>query len=164
MERSVGQTQHAGMYIEAVDGTLDLRRRQSRTRGSRLVRRAHWLEAQDREITLAYFDRGMNAAEIGTLLSMDPRCVRRRIKHIVARLEDPRCAYVIAHRGGWTTRRRSIAEGLFVRGESMREVSDRLGVSLHSVRRQRDAIEAMTQAQEDTQRPSRAWQRSERSL
>jgi hypothetical protein len=42
----------------------------------------------------------------------------------------------------------------------MREVSDLLGLSLYSVRKHRDAIEAMTLADQ----PDRAWQDSPSSI
>lgn len=148
-------------HIENVDESLDLRRKQNQQLCEKIVRRAHWLAARDRDIALAYFDRGMNAAEIGSMLRIDPRCVRRRIKHIVSRLRDPRCAYVISHRNSWSAQRRAVAEALFVEGHSMREVSDTLGISLHVVRKYRDAIEIMTQADRETARISRAWQNAE---
>ncbi len=158
----VSRTHDAGVWIDGLDQTLDLRRKQSRSLSTRVIRRAHWLDPYDREIALAYFDRGMKGADIGALLNIDPRHVRKRIKQIVLLLEDPRCAYVVAHRNAWSSRRRMIAEDLFVKGRSMREVSESRGISLHAVRKHRDAIDAMASASLEQGRPSRSWQHAER--
>lgn len=158
----MGRTLDAGTWIEGVDDAIDLRKGSIRERSTRLVRRAGWLDDGDREIVIAYFERGMRASEIGTLLSTDPRLIRRRLKQIINRLEDPRCAFVVAHRGAWSARRRVIAEDLFIRGRSMREISKDRGLSLHLIRKHRDAIEAMTIAQSISDRPSRTWQHAER--
>jgi DNA-binding CsgD family transcriptional regulator len=158
----VGKTQDAGTWIEGLDEAIDLRRRSIREKSSRIIRRAHWLDDDDREIVIAYFERGMHASKIGAFLKTDPRLIRRRLRHIILRLEDPRCAYVVAHRNAWSARRRAIAEDLFIRGRSMREISKERGLSLYSVRKHRDAIEAMTIAQTLTDRPSRTWQYAER--
>lgn len=158
----MGKTYDAGAWIEGLDETIDLRRRSTQEKSSRIIRRAHWLDENDREIVIAYFERGMHASEIGTLLNTDPRLIRRRLRHIIQRLEDPRCAYVVAHRNAWSARRRAIAEDLFIRGRSMREISKERGLSLHAVRKHRDAIDAMTIAQTLSDRPSRIWQHAER--
>jgi hypothetical protein len=46
----------------------------------------------------------------------------------------------------------------------MREVSDRLGVSLHCVRKHRDAIEAMAAAEDLDSRTSRTWRNAEQPV
>ena len=162
-ERIVSQTRDAGAWIGNLDETLDLRRKTSRDRSARIIRRAHWLSPEDREIVLAYFERDMCASEIGQLLKVDPKYVRRQLKQIVHRLEDPRCAYVVANRNAWTPKRRAIAEDLFLRGRSMRDVSKTHKTSLHMIRKHRDAIDAMAHAdQQQYQRPTRTWQTTER--
>ena len=140
---------------------LDLRRKHNAGIARKIAQRAHWLDREDRELALAYFDRGMSAASIGALIGQNPRFVRKRLKHIVNRLADPRSAYVVANRNAWTASRRAVAEELFLHGHSKRDVSQRLGLSLHNVRKHRDAIEAMSQAQHNEGRASRTWQRSE---
>jgi transposase len=158
MMRQIG----SGDWIGHDEKGIDLRRKRSADLARRMTRRAEWLEPGEREITLAFFDRGLNAAQIGMMIREEPRIVRKRLRQIISRLEDPRCAYVVAHRNAWTARRRAIAEDLFIRGRSMREISKERGLSLHAVRKHRDAIDAMTIAQTLTDRPSRTWQHAER--
>jgi transposase len=158
MMRQIG----SGDWIGHDENGIDLRRKRSADLARRMTRRAEWLEPGEREITLAFFDRGLNAAQIGMMIREEPRIVRKRLRQIISRLEDPRCAYVVAHRNAWTARRRAIAEDLFIRGRSMREISKERGLSLHAVRKHRDAIDAMTIAQTLTDRPSRTWQHAER--
>lgn len=151
-----------GDWVRLDEQGLDLRRRRSADLARRMARRAQWLDHIEREITLAYFDRGLTATEISSMMHEDPRVVRKRLRQIVSRLEDPRCAYVVAHRNAWSKRRREIAEDLFIRGRSMREVSKSRGLSLHAVRKHRDAVDAMALADCEPDRPSRIWQTSER--
>lgn len=157
------RTVEAGSWLEQLDESLDLRRKRDSSLSSRLVRRAHWLEPEDRELILAVFDRGQSARSIGTICNQPPRTVRRRIKSLAERLCDPRVAYVVAHRNAWGSSRKRIAHELFIRGRSMRQVSGLLGVSLHCVRKHRDAIEAMVHAADAqrSQQTSRAWRNSE---
>ena len=157
------RTVEAGSWLEQLDESLDLRRKRDASLSSRLVRRAHWLEPEDRELILAVFDRGQTACSIGTISSQPPRVVRRRIKALAERLCDPRVAYVVAHRNAWGSSRRRVTHELFIRGRSMRQVSQLLSISLHCVRKHRDAIEAMVNAADEQrgQRVSRAWRSSE---
>lgn len=156
----MNRTLDAGTWIDGLDQSLDLRRKATHALSTRVVERAHWLSPKDCELVLAYFERGMHASEIGTLLGYEPKYVRRRLKQLVFRLEDPRCAYVVTHRNAWTPKRRAIAEDLFIRGRSMREVSKAHNMSLHTIRKHRDAIEAMAQASLEERSPSRAWRDS----
>lgn len=158
MQQVVG----TGEWLENGDESLDLRRKRQSTLSSRLVRRAHWLDPDDRELILAMFDRGLNAARIASMIGQNPRIVRKRIRQLVSRLNDPRVAYVVAHRPGWGRTRSRVARELFIRGRSMRETSDALGLSLHCVRKHRDAIEAMTLADQPGARVSRVWLNTER--
>ncbi len=140
---------------------LDLRRRVEAQASGQLTRRAHWLDPEDRELILAMFDRGQSAASIASISRCSPRLVRRRIKQLVQRLNDPRVAYVVAHHRGWPKARSRVARSLYIRGLSMREASEALGLTLHCVRKHRDAIEAMTLASQASGRVSRTWRSAE---
>ncbi|MEZ6164220.1 MAG: hypothetical protein R3B67_07265 [Phycisphaerales bacterium] len=158
----MGRHTGIGSGIDYVEEQIDLRRKQPGATISRLIRRAQWLSGPDRELFLAYYEQGLCATRIGVMLGMDPRSVRRSIRQMTARLNDPRAAYVAAHCNAWGRSRGAIARELFLRGRSMREVSQKLGISLHCVRKHRDAIEAMSIADRERRRESRAWQRAER--
>lgn len=158
----MGRHTGIGDGIDYVEERIDLRRKRSSATVSRLIRRAEWLDAPDRELVLAFYEQGLCATRIGVMFAMDPRNVRRSIRQLTARLNDPRAAYVAAHCEGWGRSRGAVARELFLCGRSMREVSESLGISLHCVRKHRDAIEAMTIADRERRRESRAWQRAER--
>lgn len=122
---------------------FDLRRRRQASLSGTLVRRAHWLAPDDRELILAAFQDGRKAVAIAQMLNQDPRLVRRRLKRLALRLQDPRVAYVMTHQQHWSRTRRTVARQLFIMGRSMRQITRELGVSIHCVRTHRDAIEAM---------------------
>lgn len=157
----MGEQMNTGEYTDRMDIEIDLRRRRSADLSARIVRRAQWLVPEDRELVLAVFERGQSAISLGTIRGQNPRHIRKRIRQLVARLDDPRLAYVVAHHNAWGRTMRNVARELFIRGRPMREVSDELGVSLHRVRQLRDAIEAMAQTHQPA-RISRTWLGTER--
>lgn len=157
----MGEQISTAEFMDRLDTEIDLRRRRSTDRTARIVRRAQWLMPEDRELVLAVFERGQSASSLGSIRGQNPRSIRKRIHQLVARLEDPRLAYVVAHHNAWARTMRSVARELFIRGRTMREVSDELGISLHRVRQLRDAIEAMAQTQQPA-RISRTWLNTER--
>ena len=57
-----------GEWLENAEDTLDLRRKRDSGFSDRMVRRACWLEADDRELVLAMFERGHSAKAIGSML------------------------------------------------------------------------------------------------
>lgn len=149
----MGNAMHATPWLDGVDEHVDLRKT-SRHRGQAdlLVRRSEWLPLADRELILAMFRDGRSAKSIAHMLGQDPRRVRRRLKQLIARLHDPRLAYVVSNQQHWGRTRRRIARLLFIEGRSMREATRTLGVSMHCVRTNRDAIEAMCQATQTDRR------------
>ncbi|HCT44140.1 MAG: hypothetical protein CMJ35_03460 [Phycisphaerae bacterium] len=150
------------MEFERFSSEVDLRRRRDSDFVDRLIRRADWLQGQDRELVLAMFDRSMSAAAISRMTGIPARQIRKRLRQLVTRLNDPRVAYVVAHHNSWNPTMKAIGQELFVHGRTMREVCQDLGLSLHCVRKNRDAIEAMALAQQHRARPSRTWRRTER--
>lgn len=140
-------TTQATPWLSGADEHIDLRKASPRhALADLLVRRSEWLPPAEQELILAMFRDGRSAKCIAHMLRQDPRHVRRRLKHLVARLRDPRLAYVVANQQHWGRTRRRIARLLFIEGKSMREATRALGVSMHCVRTNRDAIEAMCQA------------------
>lgn len=158
----MGQQLSLAETMARMGDQLDLRRKREGDFSDTMVRRAHWLEPDDRELVLAMFQRDQSASEIALLSNEDPRNIRRRLKHLIARLNDPTVAYVVAHHKQWPRTRRAIARELYIRGRTMRQASERFRMSLHSVRKHRDAIETMCQAQGNDKRPSRTWRTAER--
>ena len=155
----MGRAIDGGAYAERQGDRIDLRRRRETDQTDRLVRRAHWLEPSDRELVLAVFERGQSAAAIAGMSGEPVRRIRKHIRQLVARLNDPRVAYVVAHHNAWGKTMQGVGKQFYIQGRTMREVSEQLGISLHCVRKNRDAIEAMAASQQPS-RPSRAWQRT----
>ncbi len=147
-------------WLDKVTDDIDLRKSHANTLTDQLVHRAHWLENKDRDLIIATFRDGQSANLIAHRLAQDPRHIRRRIKRLVHRLNDPRVAYVVEHSEAWTRSKRAIAQSLFIQGRSIREVTESLGVSFYSVRKHREAINAMSQANAQANSRSsklRAW-------
>ena len=119
----------------------DLRRRRRAELADHLLERAAWLPDADRQLIDAVYRRGQTAVELGALLGLPARSVRRRVKRLVERLLDPRTAFVATRRDQWPRTRRIVAERVVLRGQSMRAVARELAISLHAVRRQVDAIQ-----------------------
>ena len=152
----MGRTKSNTDWLDQVDERVDLRKKRENSLCDQLVRRAHWLEPTDCQLILAMFRDGHSAVDIAQLVGESPRNVRRRIRWLVNRLNDPRVAYVVAHHDGWSKSRKAIARALFIQGRSMRETTTDLGLSFYSVRKHREAIEAMCNASINTTN-LRAW-------
>ena len=155
-EKKMGTSTFSVDWLDGVSEDLDLRKKRENSLTDRLVHRANWLEASDRELILSMFRDGHSANTIALLVDECPRFVRRRIKRLVNRLNDPRVAYVVEHHQNWSKTRRAIAQSLFIQGRSMRETTHDLGVSFYSVRKHRETIDAMCQASMNSS-PVRAW-------
>ena len=146
-------------WLDRISDDMDLRKRRENSLTDRIVRRAHWLNPADCELILAMFRDGKSANTIAMLTDDCPRQLRRRIKRLVNRLNDPRVAYVIAHHESWSKSRKAIARSLFIDGRSIRETTDDLGLSFYSVRKHREAIDAMCLASQNSTHAStiRTW-------
>lgn len=132
--------------------TLDLRRRQARAGVERLVERAACLDDDERRLITAIFEDGRPASAFAREHRQDPRLVRRRVRSIATRVLNPRFDYVRNHAERWRPTRRRIATSLYIKGRSMRETAEHLGLSLYLVRLNRDAVEAMFEADDASRR------------
>lgn len=119
---------------------LDLRRRPDTRLHDTLLERAPWLAPGDRTLIELVFREGRTLREIASLLDQPPPAIRRRLRRIATRLLDPLTAYVAAHADTWPPTRRRIAVACVLQGLSMREAAQRLGLSLHTVRRHMAAV------------------------
>jgi DNA-binding CsgD family transcriptional regulator len=159
------RTETSVTWLDNLDQTSDLRRKRDSGFNQRMIQRSKWLGSSDRHLIISMFREDKSAREIAESLDQPPRQVRKQIKQIVHRLNDPRLAYVIEHHKEWTKTRREIAHSLFIEGRSMRETTDKLGVSFYSVRKHRDAIDAMCHASiarssQSNTSPTRLWRSS----
>ncbi len=128
------------------DEGADLRRRRRGAWVDQVLDRAGWLPPPERALVESVFRDGRTAVEIAHLTRQDPRAVRRRVRRAVDRALSDRVAFVMRARTRWTPTRRRVADLTILEGLSMRAASQRLGVSYHTVRRHKEAIEALYNA------------------
>ena len=129
------------------DEPLDLRKRPDRDLAEKLVELARWTLPEDRALIEAVYRDGISAARLASLNGRSPRAVRQRIHTIVTRILSDRFMFVLRQRDNWPTRRRRVADLCVLRGMSMRQASESLGYTLHTVRRQLDVINALFSAE-----------------
>ncbi len=134
------------------DAAWDLRRKRRREVVERVVERAELLSPSDRALVLAYYRDGQRASDIARLAGEPVRALRRRLRRVVERVLSPRFEFVASRRLTWTPTRRRVACACVLEGYTLRETSRRLALSLHSVRRHHDAVQAMFEDEMDSGR------------
>lgn len=132
--------------VETVDEVCDLRRRKRREQVERLLERAAWLPAGERELVETVYRDGRSVAELARAAGTDPRRLSRRLRQAVRRMLSDEFAYVARHRERWPASRRRVATATCLHGLSMREASETLGMSLHTVRRHHQAVRTLVEA------------------
>lgn len=134
-------------------GRADLRRRMTPAMAERVVMRLEHLPEVDRAILRSVFVDHRTVKDLAPMSGYSAKVLRRRVSRTVKRVLGPRFGFVLERRGSWTPTRRRVATLCFIDGRSVREVATELGLSLHAVRRHREAIEALFGEQRP---PSRA--------
>jgi len=161
----MGKGTQTASWLGEHSSAIDLRRSIDDRTAQRIVARADWLSEPDRSLVLAVFGQGLSASAVARLRGEEPRLVRRRVARAAARVLDPRAAYVGARADAWPSARACVARAIFHHGCTLRETAAREGVSLHTVRVHRDAIEGMFESERDLLRrgsdapdtPDRSW-------
>ncbi|MCG3124275.1 MAG: hypothetical protein GIKADHBN_02732 [Phycisphaerales bacterium] len=151
------------------DNPADLRRRKVRAFSELLVQRAVWLPPSDRVLVEAVYRDDQPVAELARLLEVDARSLRRRLRRLVHRLLSQQFVRVASelsrpaarrsigpaestpavnqpatetrHASSWSDHRRKVAEECILNGRSIREASRALHLSVHMVRRHREALQ-----------------------
>ena len=126
-----------------------------------VLARARWLPPADTALLEAYYADGLTIRRIAEMLDDSPRAVSRRLRILVERIHCPRFLAVAraAHPDPelrrlfgepdpnlWTPTRKRVADAVYIRGLNMRHASQHLHLSLHTVRRHIDAINAIVNA------------------
>lgn len=143
----MGKGQRAADWLGGVAGSVDLRRARDAGMTERVLARAGWLESGERTLVEAVFRDGRSVAALARAAGREPREMRRLVARAVERLLDDRAAFVARRMGDWPAARARAAREIFLNGCSLREASRRLGISLHSTRVHRDAVEGMYEAE-----------------
>lgn len=125
----------------------DLRRGLTPSELERVLGRVDLLPTRERALLEAMFQDGRSAVQIAALTGEDARAVRRQIRQVVARVLSPKFAFVMRHCGTWPASRRRVGEACVMWGFSVRIAARELGMTLHAVRRQLDAIQALFEAE-----------------
>lgn len=125
----------------------DLRRGLTPTELERVMGRLDLLPTRERALLEAMFHDGRSAVQIATLTGEEPRTIRRQIRLVVARVLSPKFGFVMRHCGQWPASRRRVGQACVLWGFSARMTARELGITLHAVRRQLDAIHALYDAE-----------------
>lgn len=129
----------------ATRSEFDLRRRTGRDLAETIVDRSVWLMPEDRSLIETVYREGLTAIAVAQLRGESPRAVRRRIRKLVSRVLSQPYAVVMREREHWPPTRRRVATSCILQGRPLRGASKHLNLSLHMVRRQMDAIQALVE-------------------
>lgn len=135
----------------------DLRRRRRRAFADRLLALAEHLPAHERTLIEASYRDALRVVELAALVGgREPdearvRAMRRRIRVLVRRLLDPRFEFVVhalantegIPRAPWSPLRARVAREFYLHGRTMRAIAAETRESFYSIRRHRDAVEAL---------------------
>ncbi len=134
------------MQTRLDDAALDMRRKRRRALVTRVLDAADHLPADERQLLLAIYGRGMAVSEAAAMLGTPERQLRRRVRALVRRVCDPAFDAAIRLSPELPRQLRQVARLTTIEGLPMRQVALRLGISYHSVRKQCDAFRALSQA------------------
>jgi hypothetical protein len=112
-----------------------------------ILSRCHALPDQEQALIRAVYLGQQSATDLAKLRGQRPRSLRRRINVILRRLHSPEFDFVVRHRARWPKLRQRIATALYVSGLPASKVAAQLAIEYYQVRRERDAIRAMIEAQ-----------------
>ena len=127
------------------DRVGDLRRRQTRVQTESLLARAQWLCRSERELIGSIYEQGRRVSDVAAMMDVDPRWLRSKVRRIVQRVSTPEFAFVALHLHDWPPSTQKVARACVLEGRSQRDAARTLKMSLHTVRKHRDAIVRMAQ-------------------
>ncbi len=122
---------------------LDLRRRQPQPVVEAILALARHAPIRERGIIAAIYEDGRTLTDIALASGENPRTVQRRYRRAVARLIEPRYAFVAEAHTTWPDRRRLVANLHFLSGHTIRDIARRLALTEHAVRREIAVVDAL---------------------
>ncbi len=153
------RTDSTGMWRPTdPEQALDLRKRFRRDRADCVVARAGFLPPAERLLVESYFREGRTIKILAEASKTDPRVLSRRLRRLTERLLSDRFSFVLRNFETWSPSRRRVATAMVMQGLSMRAASIHLRMSLYSVRRHAEAINALYESEKRasaTRRPER---------
>lgn len=124
---------------------LDHRRAVARQAAERILARTEFLPPEEQRLLEAVYAQGLTIRRVAELAGIHPRVMSRRIRRIVARSLSVEFTFVAARQRSWRGTRRAVGRACVLHGLSQREAAEHLGLSLHAVRRQCQAIKGMVE-------------------
>lgn len=134
------------MQTRLDDTALDMRRKQRRALVTRVLDAADHLPAEERQLLIAIYGRGMAVSEAAAMLGTPERQLRRRVRALVRRVCDPAFDAAVRLSPDMPRQLRQVARLKAIEGVPMRQIAQRLGVSYHTVRKHYDAFRALIEA------------------
>ncbi|MCB9835995.1 MAG: response regulator transcription factor [Phycisphaera sp.] len=121
----------------------DLRRKRSRRLVEMIQEGSRHLPEAERFLLSAIFERGDSISKVARESAADPRRLSRQVHRITQRVLDPRFRFVAVHQSRWRPTRRKVAGACVLEGLSIREAAERLKLSPYTVRKHKEAIDAL---------------------
>jgi len=130
------------------DGAARAERREaSQFLADLLMGRADVLEEHEQALLQAIYGEGKSCAFVARLSNVPVRRIQRRVRDLARRLLSPLATFVLRQRGQWNPTMARVATEVFLRGRSLKGAQGSLRMTYHAVRRQRDAVLAMFNAE-----------------
>lgn len=114
----------------------DLAARPDGTDYAVLLERARFLDAADRQLLAAVFDRGLSATEIARLQGLSPRVVQSRVRRLHQRLVSRRYIEAMRALPHLDPLKRELVLRHILRRRPVKQIARELGHTVHHVRLQ----------------------------
>lgn len=104
---------------------------------------ARQIPEPQRRFLEAVLREGQPLSELAATTAQSTSTLRRRYRRIINRLIEPRFGFVLTHRSSWPPQRRLVGTLHLVEGRTQRDTARRMGTTVHVVRREVYAIDAL---------------------
>jgi hypothetical protein len=118
-------------------------RRLTRDHADLVLRRAEYLDPEERALLRAVYADGRSVKDLAALVRQDPRRLRRRLRNLARRVLADEFIFVVRHRDQWASARRRVATACIVHGRTLRQGSSDAGTSFYNARKQMDAVRTL---------------------
>lgn len=134
----------------ALAGGGAIRRRMNRDRVEEVLALAGSLPRDERAVVYAVLRDALPVREVAEVRGESPRVVRRRLRNAVDRVLTPLFGFALSRVEAkpcpWSAARRRVAVHTVLHGRSLQKTAQALGVSVWSVRREKEKILAEFEA------------------
>ncbi len=138
---------------DATQPQLQRRKDRARDLAETLLARTGPLPSGDRALLEAVYDRGETFITLSHLLQRDRKWISRRVRMLTARLLSHEYAFVLRSMERWPMTMRSVAREVYLLGRGLRAASASLKLTYHTIRRHRDSIQTLINADREREKP-----------